>query len=121
MLVIKADQISAIEDTQLDGFVQRAQAFIREHFPDVAEAYGPLAIDRYARQAVGRGALYDMPAEKHVTQLLVLMLLHGADFDVDLPQADRLQRELGAGERSPDERLERVFALLAHDGGVTTE
>jgi hypothetical protein len=49
------------------------------------------------------------------------MLLHGADFDVDLPQADRLQRELGAGERSPDERLERVFALLAHDGGVTTE
>lgn len=113
MLSIQADQIRAIENTQLDGYVQRAQDFIREHFPDVSEMFGDAAVATQARLAVGRGNLYDMPSEIHVTQFLVLMLLLGPDFDTDLPESPTIQQELAKHDCSPDERLERVFALVA--------
>lgn len=114
MLLISPSQIQSLEQGRVESFARRARKFLCANFPDVAEDYHPHELDRLARQAVGRGNLYGMAGESNVLQLLVLMVLLGADFDLKLPEADAVRKELSNERRSADDRLDRVFDLLSH-------
>ncbi len=115
---LRPDAVQALEDARLDAFLARAKAHAAHHFPDVAEDLGDAGLDRMARLAIGRGNLYGLGGERHVLQLLNLMLLVGEHFDISLPESAQVQGLLGDAALDADMRLDRVNALLApHWGG----
>lgn len=113
MLALTSAKMDTLEDGRLAAFLARAQAHARSHFPDIAEDLGEAGVDRLARLAIGRANLYEMGGERHVLQVLTLMLLLGPQFDVALPQSAQVQQVMSDTAVDADARLDLAFELLA--------
>lgn len=113
MFALTSAKMVTLEDGRLAAFLARARDHARVHFPDIAEDLGESGINRLARLAIGRANLYEMGGERHVLQVLTLMLLLGPQFDVALPQSAAVQRALSDIAVDPDARLDCAFDLLA--------
>lgn len=120
MFNLAPSQLAVLSGRQVDGYVGRAQAFVHEHFPDLAEAFGTEVIELHARMAAGRANLYGMPAEKHAMLLMVLMLLVGQGFDAELPESPQVQSLLAQEDLDPDSRLDAAFQLLGLRWGAAS-
>lgn len=110
---LRPTSLQTLEDARLEAFLARACDHAAKHFPDIADDLGAAGLERMARLAVGRGNLYGVGGERHVLQLMDLMLLLGEDFDISLPESAQIQRVLADEALDADTRLARVHDMLA--------
>ena len=83
MLVIRTEQMRALDDSTVSTFIARLRAHCRVH---AAAEVGPMTdaqFDELARYAVRRAAAHGLSSEAGVCMYLHVMLRCGRDFDQD--------------------------------------
>ncbi|HEX8242709.1 MAG TPA: hypothetical protein VF541_04425 [Longimicrobium sp.] len=109
MLIIRDEQLRAMQAGFDDEFVGRILPPLRERHPAEYAALGPERLRALAHAGLERGGGYGLTSEVNVFRFVELMLLFGADFDTDpaLPWAAAV---LGDPElHDPDERMELLL------------
>lgn len=84
MLVVRKEQIEALEQAALKNFENQMVAHIKEFFPKNYEIIGIPQIRKVIQYGLERAENYDLTTEREICLYLSLMLKLGSNFDVDL-------------------------------------
>lgn len=82
-MLIRKEQMEALEDAQRDAFETRMLARLRQYFPKHPEFLEERQLRKLIRLSVERSASYGMSSERSATLYLDLMCVLGAGFDQD--------------------------------------
>src|SRR4051812_12990073 len=107
MLKIRAEQETALRQTALAAFEERAVAEAREHWPAAARREGDAGLAKLVREGTSRAAALGFTTEKQVLRYLNLTLALGPGFaeDARYPWAAPI---LGDGRRDPNGKLDTL-------------
>jgi hypothetical protein len=81
MLVIRSEQIEALEEQMMKGFEDRMVSYLARHFPDSWAALGEAAVRESIQKGIERSGSYDITTEYDVARYIELMHLFSEDFD----------------------------------------
>ena len=105
MLIVREQQMRALDPEALREFEERTVPRLRNKFPPLCTALGDATLRGVIEFGVERGARHGLSANQDLWGYLDLMLMLGSHFDVD-PQLPWAQRGLdNPDERDPRERL----------------
>ena len=81
MLVIKKEQIKALEQSKKDSFVKKANGFLRFKYPEKTEQLTDARLDEIINNAIDRTKIYDIKSERGIIAFLEFMFSLSFDFD----------------------------------------
>jgi hypothetical protein len=115
MLVIRSEQVTALEQSAVQGFVEQTLDHVRPHFPNHWRVVGEERLAEVIRLGVERADEYGLTSRRDVTLYINLMLLLGSRFDRDpqLPWAAATLTDPAISD--PQARIDRTYdAAMDH-------
>jgi hypothetical protein len=114
MLRIRAEQLRAFEEQALRRFESKMLEHVKEYFPNHHRVLGEARMRSSIRYAVVRAGAYGGVSERAICCYLNVMLVLGANFDVDplFPWAGAALRDEGGGP--PDRRIGDMASDAMH-------
>lgn len=107
MLVIRPEQLRAIEDAQRGRFEEWLVAHVRRHFPDRALPMGDKALRALLQELVARAESFGFAEAHHLAEFVNLAMLLGAGFPED-PRMAWAGEILRDPERLPRQKLRAI-------------
>ncbi len=123
MLMIKTEQISALNRDAYVRFEQRLVDYLFEHLPHSGLSEDESALRDTVKTSIQSAARYGYSTEPDVTRYVYLEMLLGSDL-LSNPQFTRLAALLLDSAQEPGARLDTAFEALARaieDGRLTLE
>ncbi len=109
-MIIRANQMRALEQAAAAGFEQRMIERIRTCFPRHAEVLSGPRLQTVVRQAAAKAQAHALTTERNIALFLDLVCVLGIGFDAD-PQVPWAARMLApAAAPTQDERIGRLHA-----------
>jgi hypothetical protein len=87
MMIIRNEQIAALEKAAFASFEQRARTHLAEKFPAVCARLGSQRLAGLIRNGIEKARGYGFEIEAQVAGYLDLMLTFGPNFDTDARHA----------------------------------
>ncbi len=110
---ISAHQIAVLSGPQVQSFEARAQAFLKQRFPNVAQRDDPGPLERFVAHGHARAVLHGFTGERDIVDYLVVMMQLGPFFDVDPDREPLLRRFLDAASTMKPAMRMRVLLAAA--------
>lgn len=107
MIVIRQNQLDALQKAGLTEFENQMMAHSKEFSPRLTELLGDEQLRISVRQAMDRAAKYGFTYRGPIRLYIELMFLFGSDFDTD-PQYAEIRKEL-SGTDDQMIRAERIW------------
>ena len=117
MLIIRKEQMEALDAEMLESFFRRMVAHLRQLFPAETTDWDDARAREFAKAGVAKAKGFGFVAERDAARFVDLLLALGPDF----PAADRfapVRAILEARQRGASARMDAVFVELAADPSV---
>ena len=109
MLVIRDDQIEAINRLTMKNFEDRMVSHLKEFFPEDCQQLGETQVRETIRHGVQQASKYEVVTERDVCKYVDLLFTFGRDFDKD-PQLPWAKRILNAKcQKGSPPKIARLF------------
>jgi hypothetical protein len=117
VLVIRKEQMQALQDYRRAQFERRALAYLRQTLPTQCSSLDDATLCEEVRFGVARAADYGITAERDVAGYLELTLLLGREFDADaaFPWARPILLDRSS---SAENRLRRLRTMARREGQI---
>jgi len=99
MILIRKEQMDALNRHMEDDFVERMTAHLRRFFPEWSRVSGEQGVVRTVRLGIGRARSYRITAERDVSRYIDVMAALGDDFDKEAWAAAILNRNSNGNAR----------------------
>lgn len=108
-MLIRGEQMQALEDEAVAGFENRTLEHLRQFFPKQCEFLGEERMRQIIRHRWERAKSFEVVSERGVWQFIDISLMLGASFDSDpkLPWAGEMIRDRTSGDEIS--RMEGLF------------
>ena len=105
MLVIRREQMAALERAVEERFIDRVIDHLRSHHPRSVASLDDATLRRRVEAGVARGRRYGLEWESSLTTFVALMFISAPNFDED----PVIHRILTSTWRTADLRIARIF------------
>lgn len=119
MLVIRREQMEALNKYRMDQFEERMVAHLKRVSPEKCSALGDLELREEIRYSIARAAAYGITAECDVARYLGLASLLGRDFDSS-PATPWARPILLDRSSSAENRLRRLRSMARRQHATTS-
>jgi hypothetical protein len=106
MIIIRNEQMAALEKASLASFEQRARDYLTEQFPAICARLGPQRLTALIADGIAKARGYGFEIEAQVAGFLELMLTFGPNFDTD--SRHEWARKLLDSEDTPAMRMHQL-------------
>jgi len=114
MLIVRKEQMEALDREMLESFFRRLVAHLRQLFPAETAEWDDARAREFAAAGVAAAKELNLVAERDAVRFVDLLLALGPDF----PAAERfapVRAILEARQRGGSARMDAVFAEVAAD------
>ncbi len=81
MLIIRKEQMTMLQERELQGFVECMKDYLEKNFPDQTESLGEDMLHKEIYHGMETAEQYRMASEREVARYIELMFYLGRDFD----------------------------------------
>jgi hypothetical protein len=118
MLVIRKEQMNALNRSVLDTYVKRLANVFLERFP---ERFGPSGIaeaEKFVKKKLPLARKYDANSERAVAMFLYFVLVHGEDFESRPETAWAVEILQDPSDPDGESRVERLISRMEAYAGI---
>jgi len=111
MLTLRPEQLQKFSDAAVKRFEDGMVVHLKKFFPEECAALGEVKLRQLIQHGIVRARLYGVTGRRDVCNYIDIMLVFGANFDIDpnLPWARQLLTN--ARVTDPSARMRRLYAV----------
>jgi hypothetical protein len=111
MLVIRKEQMDAMNRVVLDGYIRQLAAIFLERHPEKFESSGVVGAESFVRENLPFAQKYGANSERAIAMFLYFVLLHGNSFATN-PNHWAAKMLTDPEEPDGDARVERLIGWM---------
>ena len=105
MLVIRKEQMEAMEEYMLRSLKKRMVSHLRANYPEETAEMSDDELDLLVKSGIDKAESYDIIEDDDVRRFLEFMVINGENFDKEDPEAEDI---LTDDEMDSDEKMDEL-------------